>query len=79
MKKHGDEEPSPYPDKEQGIEKDKTSEEKKEEMEAGEAEEEPYDKEGREKLVEDNEMEDWEEGYSEGYDQAGEEDEEKED
>lgn len=55
-----------YPDEEQGIEPEKTSEEKELGMETGENEEEVYDEEGREKLTEDGEIEPWEEGFMEG-------------
>ena len=54
------------PAEEQGIEPEPTEEEKEQEMETGEREEEPYDEEGREKLVEDDEMTPEEEGFMEG-------------
>ncbi|MBT4935656.1 hypothetical protein HOL21_02335 [Candidatus Woesearchaeota archaeon] len=60
-----------YPAEEQGILQDTTSEEKKEEMEHGEREEDPLTKEGREKLVEDGEMEPWEAGFAEGASDEG--------
>lgn len=55
-----------YPAEEQGIEKKKTSEKKKEEIEQGEKDEDIYSREGREKLEEDAEIEPWEEGFMEG-------------
>ena len=66
-----DEEYSKEPDEEQGIEEEPTDEEKDQEMETGEKEEEPYDEEGRDNLVDDDEMTPAEEGYSQGYEQAG--------
>ena len=60
-----------YPAEEQGILQDTTSEAKKEEMEHGEREEDPLTKEGREKLVEDGEMEPWEAGFAEGASDEG--------
>jgi len=50
----------------------KTSDEIKSEMEAGKEPEEVYTEEGREKLIEDAEIEDWEEGYMEGAEGRGE-------
>lgn len=55
-----------YPSEEQGIEKEKTSEEKQLDMDTGDKEEEVYDKEGREKLVEDGEIEPQEAAFMEG-------------
>ncbi|NQV91478.1 hypothetical protein HQ489_03305 [Candidatus Woesearchaeota archaeon] len=60
-----------YAAKEQGIEKDETSEEISEDMEHGDKDEDVYSKEGREKLEEDDEIEAWEEGFMEGAAQAG--------
>jgi len=66
------EEVEAYPAKEQGIEPEKTSEEKKEDMEEGEKDEDVYSEEGREKLEEDDEIDDWEAGYMEGAEHKGE-------
>jgi hypothetical protein len=60
-----------YPAEEQGIEPEKTEEEKKLDMEVGEKEEEVYSEEGREALVEDAEIEPWEEGFMEGAEGPG--------
>jgi len=60
-----------YPAEEQGILSDKSSEEKMDEMEHGEQEEDPLTEEGREKLVEDDEMEPWEAGFAEGASDEG--------
>ena len=72
VKKHGEEEPSPHPDEEQGIEQEKHGEEEALEMELGEKEEDVYDETGREKLTEDAEIEPREEGFAEGYEERGE-------
>ena len=56
---------------EQGIVPEETSEEKKEEMESGEKDEEVYDDEGREKLVEDGELDTREEAFMEGAEGGG--------
>jgi len=53
-------------------ETEETEEEIKSDMESGEKDEEVYTEEGREKLVEDDEIEDWEEGYMEGAEDRGE-------
>ena len=60
-----------YAAEEQGIEKDETSEEKKKKMEHGDKDEDIYSKEGREKLVEDGEIDPIEAGIMEGASQAG--------
>lgn len=49
-----------------------TTEEVEQQMDVGEKEEEVYSEEGREKLIEDAEIEDWEEGFMEGAEQRGE-------
>ncbi len=54
------------PADEQGILEKKTSEEKQLAMETGEKDEDVYSEEGREELVEDDEIDAWEEGFSEG-------------
>jgi YHS domain-containing protein len=48
------------------------NEKKEVEMESNEAEETVYDREGREKLEEDDEIETWEEGFMEGAEDDGE-------
>lgn len=53
-------------------EEGKTPEELESEMEEGLKEEEVYTKEGREKLIEDAEIEPWEEGFMEGAERRGE-------
>ncbi len=50
----------------------KTSEEVEKDMEEGELDETVYDREGREKLIENSEIEDWEEGFMEGAEDDGE-------
>ena len=60
-----------YPAEEQGIEEEKNSEEKSEEMESGEKDEDVYSEEGREKLVEDDEISPEEEGFMEGAAHTG--------
>ena len=56
---------------EQGILKEKTSEEKKDEMARAEREEDPLTKEGQEELVENDEIEPWEAGFAQGASQEG--------
>tara|TARA_Y100000310_G_C20613942_1_gene779563 strand:- start:739 stop:1083 length:345 start_codon:yes stop_codon:yes gene_type:complete len=60
-----------YPAEEQGIEKEKTSEQIEQEMEHGNKDEDVYSEEGREHLVEDGEISPEEEGFMEGAAQAG--------
>ena len=76
VKKHGEEEPAPYAEEEQGIEQEKQGEERLEqeqmEMETGAKEEDVYTETGREKLTEDAEIADWEEAFVEGYEERGE-------
>ncbi len=60
-----------YAAEEQGIEEDENSEKKKEKMEHGDRDEDVYSKEGREKLVEDGEIDPIEAGIMEGAAQAG--------
>lgn len=60
-----------FPAEEQGILPEETSEEIKEEMELGEKEGDVYSKEGREELEEDDEIENWEEGFMEGASGGG--------
>ena len=57
--------------KEQGIVKEKTSEEKKKDMDLGEKDEEVYTEEGRENLEEDGEIDTWEEAFMEGAEGRG--------
>jgi len=52
-------------------EREETSDEKKAMMDEGKLDEDPYSKEGREKLVEDGEMKDWEQGFAEGAEGGG--------
>jgi hypothetical protein len=69
MKKRGttkDKEEKFYPDDEQGILKDETSEEVEQSMKVGDKDEDIYTKEGQELLEEDDEIEPWEEGFMEG-------------
>ncbi len=60
------------PAKEQGILKEETSEEKELDMELGEKDEDVYTEEGREELIEDDEVDAWEEGFMEGAEGRGE-------
>lgn len=57
-----------YPAEEQGIEKEKSSEEIEQDMDKGEKEEDTSTKEGRDKLSEDDEISPGEEGFAEGED-----------
>jgi len=66
-----EEKPSKHPDEEQGIIDKKHGADKAQEMEIGEKDEDVYDETGREKLVEDAEIEPREEGFSEGYEGRG--------
>ncbi len=50
---------------------EETSEEKKAAIEHGEKEKDPLTKEGREYMVEDDEMEPWEAGFAEGASEEG--------
>ncbi len=68
-KKHSEDEH--HPAEEQGILKDETSEEIKEDIKEGERDEDPYTTEGREALVEDDEMNAEEAGFMEGASGAG--------
>jgi len=54
------------------IQVEKTVEEQETEMEKGARDEEVYKEAGREKLKEDDELEDWEEGFMEGAEGRGE-------
>ena len=67
-KKHEDEH---HAAPEQGILPEESSEERKRKMEVGEAEEDPLTSEGREHLVEDDEIEPWEAGFAEGASEEG--------
>ena len=49
----------------------KTDEEIEEDMESNKDDEEVYEEQGREKLVEDDEIDTWEEGFMEGAEGAG--------
>lgn len=55
-----------YPAEEQGILPEETEDEQETAMKLGEEDEEVYEKKGREKLEEDDEIEPWEEGFLEG-------------
>ena len=70
--KESEEKEEVYPAKEQWKTGKKAPSEKKFEMDIGEREEEVYGEQGREKLVEDDELEPWEEGFMEGAEQRGE-------
>lgn len=61
-----DEELELYPDEEQGILPDETSEEIEADMEHGKRNKDVYSEEGREKMEEDDEIDAWEEGFAEG-------------
>jgi len=60
-----------YASEEQGILSEESSEEILQDMESGEKDEDPDTPEGREKLVEDDEVADWEAGFSEGANEEG--------
>jgi hypothetical protein len=60
-----------YPAEEQGIEEESTSDEKRTEMEQGERDEDLDTPEGREKQVEEDEVEPWEAGFAEGASDEG--------
>tara|TARA_Y100000310_G_C20514428_1_gene730470 strand:+ start:135 stop:512 length:378 start_codon:yes stop_codon:yes gene_type:complete len=70
-KKESEKEERFYPAEEQGILPEETSDEIKEDMEHGEKDEDPLTREGREKLVEDAEMEPWEAGFAAGASEEG--------
>jgi hypothetical protein len=60
-----------YPAEEQGILPEETEEEIKEDMDTGEKEEDVYSEEGRENLEEDDEIDNWEEGFMQGASGTG--------
>ncbi len=60
-----------YPEEEQGIIPEETHEELLEEIKSDQHEIDPLTSEGRETLVEDDEVETWEAGFSEGASQEG--------
>ena len=60
-----------YPDEEQGILPEETSDEKKAKMKLGEEDEDIYTEEGQEEEVEEDEIEPWEEGFMQGASGAG--------
>ena len=68
---HAREEEDLYPEEEQGILPEETSEEHELAMEHGEEDEDIYTEEGRKKLQEDDEIEPWEEGLIEGATELG--------
>src|SRR3989338_7682784 len=55
-----------YPAEEQGILKDRNRQNKREDIEAGELDDDIYDEEGRDVREEQDEIEPWEEGFMEG-------------
>ena len=69
MTKEEFDESEPAP--EQGIEPEKSSEEKEQEMDTGDDDEDVYNKEGRKKLKEDDEIDTWEEAFMEGAEGGG--------
>lgn len=60
-----------YPHAEQGNSPRKAPEERQQAMNLGEQDKEPYDDEGLESLRDDDEIEDWEEGFMRGARGAG--------
>ncbi len=70
-KAHNPREDDVYPEEEQGITKRETKEELSKEMEAGELPEDPDVEEGREALVDEDAIEPWEAGFSEGASDEG--------
>ena len=70
-RKHDEDKAYPDEDEEQGISPLKTSLQKKEEMETGDADEDLDTTVGREKQVEEDEVEPWEAGFAEGASDEG--------
>ena len=70
-RKHGEGKVYPDEDEEQGISPIKTSLQKQEEMETGDADEDLDTAVGREKQVEEDEVEPWEAGFAEGASDEG--------
>ncbi len=70
-KKHIPEDDRDYPAEEQGIIPEKTEEQISDEMDMGERNEDVYTEEGRENLVEDDEISPEEEGFMEGANASG--------
>ena len=68
--KHEDEDKF-YPAEEQGILPEENSTEVEEDMESGLKDKDPLTEEGRDTLVEDDEMESWEAGFAEGASEEG--------
>lgn len=66
-----DEDLEVYPDEEQGILPEETSEEQELAMKQGQEDEDVYTEAGRHKLTEDDEIEPWEEGLMEGAAELG--------
>ena len=60
-----------YPEEEQGITAKETQEELSDNIKAGKHEVDPLTPEGREALVEDDELEPWEAGFAEGASEEG--------
>ena len=70
-KKHGENRVYPDEDDEQGISPSKSSLQKREEMQTGNADEDLDTREGREAQVEEDEVEPWEAGFAEGASDEG--------
>ena len=70
-KSNNDDDLEVYPDEEQGILPDETSDERRIKMKAGQEDEDIYTKEGEELLGDDDEIEPWEEGFMQGASGAG--------
>ena len=70
-KSKNDDDVEVYPDEEQGILPDETSDERRIKMKAGQEDEDIYTKEGEELLGDDDEIEPWEEGFMQGASGAG--------
>ncbi|MBI1971145.1 hypothetical protein HYS47_05325 [Candidatus Woesearchaeota archaeon] len=60
-----------YPAEEQGIEKEETREEVEQDMQEGEKEADVYSSAGRKVLRDDDEVDDWEEGFMDGAEAGG--------
>lgn len=69
--KDEDEETKSYPDEEQGILPEESSEERSTDLKTGKRNEDVYSEEGRELLEEDDELEAWEAGFAQGADEEG--------
>ena len=70
-KKENEKEEKFYPAEEQGILPEETSEEIRQDMDLGTKEEDPYTQEGRQKMMDEDEIDNVEEGFMEGASGGG--------